>query len=267
MDAQPTGQTYVRISRVGKVYPSPRGDVTALADIDLDVRSGEFLSVVGPSGCGKSTLLKTVAGLEAVSSGQISVRGAPVKGPPERLGVVFQRDVLLDWRTILDNVLLSAEFQGLKRAHVEGRAKELLKRFGLGGFENRHPWELSGGMRQRASICRALLSDPELLLMDEPFGALDAMTRDDLNVELTRIWQDSAHGQRKTVLFITHSIVEAVYLSDRVVMMSRAPGRLVDIIDIDIPRPRPLSVRETPRFGELTAKIRHHFAELGILKE
>jgi NitT/TauT family transport system ATP-binding protein len=122
-------------------------------------------------------------------------------------------------------------------------------------------------MRQRASICRALLSDPELLLMDEPFGALDAMTRDDLNVELTRIWQDSAHGQRKTVLFITHSIVEAVYLSDRVVMMSRAPGRIVDVIDIDIPRPRPLSVRETPRFGELTAKIRHHFAELGILKE
>ncbi len=256
-------EPYVTFSGGGMVNPPQRGDVTALSDINLDIRSGEFVSVVGPSGCGKSTLLKCVAGLETVSSGSMSVQGAPIKGPPDRLGVVFQRDVLLDWRTILDNVLLSAEFLGQKRSQVEARAIELLQRFGLGGFENRHPWELSGGMRQLASICRALLCEPELLLMDEPFGALDAMTRDDLNVELTRIWQDS----RKTVLFITHSIVEAVYLSDRVVMMSRAPGRIVDVIDIDLPRPRPLSIRETPRFGELTAKIRHHFAELGILKE
>jgi NitT/TauT family transport system ATP-binding protein len=257
---------YVQISGAGKVYPSPRGAVTALADINLDIRPGEFLSIVGPSGCGKSTLLKCVAGLEPVSRGTLTVKNEPVSGPPEKLGVVFQRDVLLDWRTILDNVLLNAEFLGYKRADYKDRAIELLRRFGLAGFEDRHPWELSGGMRQRASICRALLCEPELLLMDEPFGALDAMTRDDLNVELTRIWQDSGQT-RKTVLFITHSIVEAVYLSDRVVMMSRAPGRIVDVIDIDIPRPRPLSVRETPRFGELTGRIRHHFAELGILKE
>lgn len=253
----------VIISRAGKTYASPQGDVVALADIDLEVRRGEFLSIVGPSGCGKSTLLKCVAGLEPVSAGSVTVDGRPVLGPPDRLGVVFQRDVLLDWRTILDNVLLSAEFLGRRRGDLKAKAVELLQRFGLAGFEDRHPWELSGGMRQRASICRALLCDPELLLMDEPFGALDAMTRDDLNVELTRIWQDS----RKTMLFITHSIVEAVYLSDRVVMMSRLPGRIVDVIDIDIPRPRPLAVRETVRFGELTGRIRHHFAELGILKE
>lgn len=258
-----SAEPYVTISRAGKVYPSQQGDVVALSDIDLEIRRGEFLSIVGPSGCGKSTLLKCVAGLEPVSSGSLSVNNKPVLGPPDHLGVVFQRDVLLDWRTILDNVLISAEFLGRKRAGLKTKAIELLQRFGLGGFEDRHPWELSGGMRQRAAICRALLCDPELLLMDEPFGALDAMTRDDLNVELTRIWQDS----RKTVLFITHSIVEAVYLSDRVVMMSRAPGRVVDVIDIDIPRPRPLAVRETARFGELTSKIRHHFAELGILKE
>jgi NitT/TauT family transport system ATP-binding protein len=256
-------EPYVAISRGEKVYHSPQGDVLALADIDLEIRRGEFLSIVGPSGCGKSTLLKCVAGLEPLSSGKLMVDGRMVSGPPDKLGVVFQRDVLLDWRTILDNVLLSAEFLGRKRGSLEAKALELLQRFGLGGFENRHPWELSGGMRQRASICRALLCDPELLLMDEPFGALDAMTRDDLNVELTRIWQDSG----KTVLFITHSIVEAVYLADRVVMMSRAPGRIVDVIDIEIPRPRPLSVRETPRFVELASRIRRHFAELGILKE
>lgn len=263
MPAAAKREPYVAMSGAGKVYSSPQGDVVALADIDLEIRRGEFLSIVGPSGCGKSTLLKCVAGLEVVSAGSLEVNGRPVVGPPERLGVVFQRDVLLDWRTILDNVLLSAEFLGRRRSELKAKASELLQRFGLGGFEDRHPWELSGGMRQRASICRALLCDPELLLMDEPFGALDAMTRDDLNLELTRIWQDSG----KTVLFITHSIVEAVYLSDRVVMMSRSPGRIVDVIDIDIARPRPLSVRESARFGELTGRIRHHFAELGILKE
>jgi NitT/TauT family transport system ATP-binding protein len=179
------------------------------------------------------------------------------------MGVVFQRDVLLDWRTILDNVLITAEFQGIARAGVKDRALQLLDRFGLVGYEERHPWELSGGMRQRAAICRALLCDPELLLMDEPFGALDAMTRDDLNVELARIWQDT----RKTVVFVTHSITEAIFLSDRVVMMDRNPGRVVEVIDIDLPRPRPLAVRETPEFGRYASHVRHLFASLGILKE
>jgi NitT/TauT family transport system ATP-binding protein len=255
--------SYVSLSRVGKIYSSPRGPVSALVDIDLDIRPREFVSVVGPSGCGKSTLLKLVAGLENVTSGTARVGGKPLDGPPDRLGVVFQRDVLLDWRTILDNVLLSIELVRKPRSDERDRAMVLLTRFGLDGFEHRFPWELSGGMRQRASICRALLADPDLLLMDEPFGALDALTRDDLNVELAQIWQDT----RKTVLFITHSIVEAVFLSDRVVMMSKAPGMIVDTITIDLPRPRRLAVRDGAEFAAYVRQIRHHFAALGIVKE
>jgi len=254
---------YVSLRRVGKTYASSRGPVNALVDIDLDIRPHEFVSVVGPSGCGKSTLLKLVAGLEDISSGSLLVGGEALRGPPEGLGVVFQRDVLLDWRTILDNVLLSIELVRKPRAEERQRAMTLLSRFGLGGFEHRFPWELSGGMRQRASICRALLADPNLLLMDEPFGALDAMTRDDLNVELAQIWQDT----RKTLLFITHSIVEAVFLSDRVVMMSRAPGMIVDTMTIDLPRPRRLAVRDSAEFASYVHRIRHHFAALGIVKE
>jgi NitT/TauT family transport system ATP-binding protein len=253
----------VMISNVGKVYSSPRGPVSALVDINLEIKPGEFVSVVGPSGCGKSTLLKLVAGLEDITSGTIAVGGTKIDGPPDGLAVVFQRDVLLDWRNILDNVLLSIEFMKLPREQYKDRAMTLLNRFGLGGFEHRFPWELSGGMRQRASICRALLTDPRLLLMDEPFGALDAMTRDDLNLELARIWQET----EKTVLFITHSIAEAVFLSDRVVMMGKAPGKITEIIDIDLPRPRSLAVRESTAFTAYVGHIRHHFAELGIMKE
>jgi NitT/TauT family transport system ATP-binding protein len=257
------GAAHVCLRNVGKTYASPRGPVPALAGIDLDLGAGEFVSIVGPSGCGKSTLLKLVAGLEGLSAGEILVDGRRIDGPPDRLGVVFQRDVLLDWRTILQNVLLSVELSGKPTAAYRERALGLLARFGLGAFEHRYPWELSGGMRQRASICRALLADPELLLMDEPFGALDAMTRDDLNVELAQIWQDT----RKTLLFITHSIPEAVFLSDRVVMMSKAPGMIVDTIAIDLPRPRRLAVRDSAEFAGYVHRIRHHFAELGIVKE
>ena len=257
------GEAYVSLHQVGKTYVSARGPVPALVDIDLDIRPREFVSVVGPSGCGKSTLLKLVAGLENASSGSLRINGSALKGPPDRLGVVFQRDVLLDWRTILDNVLLSIEFVRKPTAAERERAIALLARFGLTGFEHRFPFELSGGMRQRASICRALLADPDLLLMDEPFGALDAMTRDDLNVELAQIWQDT----KKTLLFITHSIAEAVFLSDRVVMMSKAPGRIVEAVNIDLPRPRRLAVRDTAEFGAYVHRIRHHFAQLGIVKE
>ena len=253
----------VEIRNVGKIYSSPRGPVSALVDIDLDIAPGEFVSVVGPSGCGKSTLLKLVAGLEDITSGSIVVGTNMIDGPPDGLAVVFQRDVLLDWRNILDNVLLSVELMKLPREQYVERAIALLRRFGLGGFEYRFPWELSGGMRQRASICRALLTDPKLLLMDEPFGALDAMTRDDLNLELARIWQED----EKTVLFITHSIAESVFLSDRVVMMGLAPGRVTEVVKIDLPRPRSLIVRESPAFTKYVAHIRHHFAELGVMKE
>ena len=253
----------IEVAGGGKTYASARGPVTALQGVHLQVRQGEFLSLLGPSGCGKSTLLRAIAGLDPLTSGTITCRGAEVREPPERIGMVFQRDVLLDWRSIRDNVLLAAEFQGLPRRAHEARAMALLERFGLGNFADRHPWELSGGMRQRAAICRALLCEPEILLMDEPFGALDAMTRDDLNLELSRIQQD---GER-TVVFVTHSIAEAVYLSDRVAVMSTGPGRVVEVFEIDLPRPRPLAMRETPEFARHVAEIRGLFSRLGIVKE
>ncbi|OZI31149.1 ABC transporter ATP-binding protein [Bordetella genomosp. 10] len=257
-------ETHISVRGVDKVYKSPRGPVPALQDISLDIKKGEFVSILGPSGCGKSTLLKCMTGLENISQGAIQVAGKALNGrPPEETAMVFQKDVLLDWRTILDNVMITAEFSRQNTPAMKARALKLLERFGLLGFEDRHPWELSGGMRQRASICRALLCDPSLLMMDEPFGALDAMTRDDLNLELARIWQDT----RKTIVFVTHGISEAVFLSDRVVIMDRNPGRIVEIVDIDLPRPRELSVRETKDFAHYYSHIRHVFATLGILKE
>lgn len=254
--------SYVSVGSVNKVYPSRRGSIQALRDISLEIESGEFLSIVGPSGCGKSTLLRCVAGLETISSGSLKIHGAQVKGPPDNLGIVFQRDVLLEWRTVIENVLLPVQFRGGSPIEKKDRGNALLKLFGLQGFEQRYPWELSGGMRQRAAICRALLDDPALLLMDEPFGALDALTRDELNIELQTIWSQT----RKTVLFITHSISEAVLLSDRVAVMKKAPGEIVEIIDIDLPRNRTLAMRETPEFGVYTRRIRKIFEELGILK-
>jgi NitT/TauT family transport system ATP-binding protein len=228
----------------------------------LTIEDGEFVSLLGPSGCGKSTLLKCVAGLEALTCGDLLIRGEPVDGPPSGLGMVFQRDLLLDWRTILENVLIMAEFQGLDRREQRPGAIALLERFGLGGFLDHHPWELSGGMRQRAAICRALLTDPRILLMDEPFGALDAMTRDDLNVELTRIWQTA----KRTVLFVTHSIAEAIFLSDRVVVMSPGPGRVQTVVPIDLPRPRALSVQGTREFAAYIAHLRGLFAEADVVR-
>jgi len=258
-----TTHAHIAVRNVDKVYRASRGQVQALAQISLDIAPGEFVSIVGPSGCGKSTLLKCMTGLEAVSNGTIAVNGQALNGPPPATAMVFQRDVLLDWRTILDNVLINAEFSGQNRTAMKARAMQLLARFGLTGFEHSHPWELSGGMRQRASICRALLCDPNLLMMDEPFGALDAMTRDDLNLELARIWQDT----HKTVVFVTHSVAEAVFLSTRVVIMDRNPGRIVEILDVDLPHPRSLQIRDTPAFTRLSSHIRHVFTKLGILKE
>ena len=252
----------IRVSKGSKTYRSARGDVHALAALDLDIADGEFVSVVGPSGCGKSTLMRCVAGLAALTAGDIELKGAPVTGPVRNVGIVFQRDLLLDWRTVIDNVLLPAEFAKKRTPEIELRAMKLLEKVGLVAFADRYPWELSGGMRQRAAICRALVMDPPVLLMDEPFGALDALTRDDLNAELQSIWMES----RKTVLFITHGISEAAFLSDRVVVMSPTPGRVLEIVDVGIPRPRPLAVRDSADFSKVTGRIRHVLAKSGAIR-
>ena len=256
------GEAYVRIAGLDKTYHSDRGDVEALQAVDLDIRNGEFISVLGPSGCGKSTLLKCIAGLEDLTAGSVAIRGLPVVEPPKDTGIVFQRDVLLDWRSVIDNILLPIEFARLRTGAWRDKALDLLHLFELEDFADRYPWELSGGMRQRVAICRGLIRDPSLLLMDEPFGALDAITRDELNLELERIWERT----HKTIVFITHSIPEAVFLSSRVVVMSRNPGRIVEILDIELDRPRSLDIRETPAFSGYVRHIREIFEGLGVMK-
>jgi NitT/TauT family transport system ATP-binding protein len=253
----------VTVDRVTKYYFTRDGDVHALAEVSFALRERELLSIVGPSGCGKSTLLMLISGLIPVTSGEIRIADQPVNRPYTDLGIVFQRDVLLEWRTVLDNVLLQVEMRRLRRKDYEARARELLAQVGLSGFERKYPSELSGGMRQRAAIVRALVHNAPLLLMDEPFGALDALTRDQMNLDLLKIW-DQTH---KTVLFITHSIPEAVFLSDRVMVMSPRPGRIVEMLEIDLPRPRHLSVRESPEFAAYTRRIRELFQAEGLLVE
>ena len=252
----------VRFDDVRKWYPTTGDPVHAVDGVTLDLNAGEFISIVGPSGCGKSTLMLMLAGLIAPTSGTITVGPTKVDGPYTDLGIVFQDPVLLDWLDVIGNVMLQAKMRGLDVAESRERALALLNLVGLEGFENRRPYELSGGMKQRVSICRALLHSPPLLLMDEPFGALDALTRDQLNLDLLDVWERN----RSLVLFVTHSIPEAVYLSDRVVVMSPRPGRIERIIDVDLSRPRPLSIRETPEFGTYANEIRSIFGRLGILK-
>ena len=253
---------HIEASGVSKRYGGATG-LLALDDVSLTVREGEFISILGPSGCGKSTFLRCVAGLEKPSTGVIRVHGEAVRKAPRNMGMVFQRDVLLEWRSILDNMFLQVDFRREKRSRYLQRAHELLALFGLSGFENAYPAELSGGMRQRAAICRALLADPDLLLMDEPFGALDALTRDQMNLELQKTWADS----KKTILFVTHSIGEAVFLSDRVVVMSPRPGRIAMTLTIELPRPRRMSIREMPEFAHYCSEIRTLFGKMGLLKD
>ncbi|MBI3078374.1 MAG: ABC transporter ATP-binding protein [Deltaproteobacteria bacterium] len=237
---------------ISKVYRRGPESVHALDRVSLEVEAGEFVTVVGRSGCGKTTLLKLTAGLIRPSAGEVVVNGHPVYNPITDIGVVFQSPVLLQWRRALDNVLLQIEMRKLDRRAYTARARELLRLVGLEGFEDKYPDELSGGMQQRVSITRALIHDPALLLMDEPFGALDALTREDMNLEVQRIWSQ----QRKTVLFITHSIPEAVFLGDRVVVMTPRPGRIAGIFPIDLPRPRSPRIREDPAFVTYVSKIR-----------
>jgi NitT/TauT family transport system ATP-binding protein len=255
------GVAAITIEGLSKQYPSRGGAVTALDRISFSVTEGEFVAVVGPSGCGKSTLLKILAGLLPTSSGEARLRGTPIAGPRRDIGVVFQSPVLFPWRSVLDNVLLPVDVQRLGRDRYEKVAMDLLALVGLIGFEHRYPWELSGGMQQRVAITRALVHDPAMLLMDEPFGALDAMTREHMNLELQRIWLE----KKKTVLFITHSIPEAVFLGDRVLVMTPRPGRILEDVAVDLPRPRGLEVMNTPEFGRYAREIRGQFSVQGGL--
>jgi NitT/TauT family transport system ATP-binding protein len=253
----------IELRSVTKSYRSRQGLMQALRPLDFDIREREFVSIVGPSGCGKSTLLKMVAGLEPISSGSMTLSGQAISGPQKNVGIVFQSAVLLAWRNVLDNILLQAEMRQMPKREARLKARKLIEMAGLVGFEEKYPWQLSGGMQQRVSICRALLHEPSVLLMDEPFGALDAMTRESMNMELQRIWLES----KKTVLLITHSIPEAVFLSDRVLVMSERPGGIAAVYDIDLPRPRPLEVMATPAFLHYTKTIRAHFNAQGSLDD
>jgi NitT/TauT family transport system ATP-binding protein len=258
-----SGEKFVEVSDVVRVFPTPEGSVRALDGVSFDVREGEFLSIVGPSGCGKTTLAMLIAGLMRPTSGVLAVAGRTVDRPQTSLGIVFQNPVLLAWRSALDNVLLQVEMRGQDPRRHRERAIELLKSVGLEGFERRLPHELSGGMKQRVAICRALIHDPPLLLMDEPFGALDALTRDQMTLDIQSI---CARGG-KTVLFITHSITEAVFLSDRIIVMTPRPGRVDTILDVKLPRPRRLAVRDDLQFTAHAREIRDRFMAHGVLRD
>jgi len=252
----------IEIDGVGKTFTGQDGEqIVALEGTDLKIGRGEFVSIVGPSGCGKSTLLNLVAGLLETTMGEVRIDGKTVDGPYTDLGFAFQSDLLLDWRSVLRNVLLQCDMRGLNSRKHEARARELLHSVGLDGFEDKRPFELSGGMRQRVALCRTLLLDPPMLLMDEPFGALDALTREQMQSDLLAMWQET----RKTVLFITHSISEAVFLSDRIVVMSGRPGKVREIIDVDIDRPRDLSIRDSAEFGAIVHHVRLLFQEMGVI--
>ena len=250
--AAETSRDVIAVRHLYKRYGASRDGVEALRDIDFSVADGEFLSIVGPSGCGKSTLLKILAGLLPATDGVALLNDVPIEGPRKDIGVVFQSPVLFPWRTVLGNVMLPAHVQRLDKDEMRKRALDLIKLVGLSGFEDRYPRELSGGMQQRVGIVRALIHDPAILLMDEPFGALDAMTRESMNVELQRIWME----RRKTVLFITHSTAEAVFLADRVIVMTPRPGKIGDEFEVDLPRPRKLDVMNTEAFGAYVKRVR-----------
>jgi NitT/TauT family transport system ATP-binding protein len=249
-DAVEDRKPLLAIRNLKKVFTTRDGVLEALGSVTFDVYPEEFVSIVGPSGCGKTTLLKIIAGLSEQSEGEIIVDREHFD-PSREVGFVFQKALLLNWRRVLDNVLLPIEILKLDKKKYVPKAREFLSLVGLEGFERSYPNELSGGMQQRVSLARALIHDPKVILMDEPFGALDAITREKMNLELLRIWAES----KKTVIFITHEINEAVFLSDRVVVLSARPSRMIEALDIDLPRPRTLDIRTSPRFGEYAIKV------------
>ena len=254
---------FIDIRSVNKRYESADGTgVQALSSVSLEIKQGEFVSLLGPSGCGKTTLMMIMAGLASPTQGEVQIAGRRVNGPYTDLGIVFQNAELLEWRTALENILLQIEIRKLSTQQYLPAARQLLANVGLKDFEEKYPDELSGGMKQRVALCRALVHDPDILLMDEPFGALDAMTRDQMNADLQRLWME----RRKTAILVTHSIDEAVFMSDRVIVMSARPGSVAQDVMIDLPRPRTLELRDTPEFNTYTGKIRKIFKELGVFR-
>jgi len=251
----------IEIENVGKVFRTRLGTVAveALRDVSFAISPGQFVSFVGPSGCGKSTLLKLIGGLIEPTSGRITVGEREVKGSRRDIGMMFQTPVLFPWRTVLENVLLPIEVFGLDRRSAMDRARDILRLVGLEDRERAYPSELSGGMQQRAALSRVLVVDPQIILMDEPFGAIDEFTRERLNLELLRIWEE--RGQ--TIIFVTHSIVEAVFLADRVVVMGTAPGRVLSVIDVSLPRPRSIELMKSPDFADVVFGVREY---LGVAR-
>jgi NitT/TauT family transport system ATP-binding protein len=245
-------EPFIHLAGVRKIYRTRGKDFTAVSEVTFDVAAGELVSLVGPSGCGKSTLLKILAGLHPHDGGTVRIGSTNHAFDPSRdIGMVFQQALLLKWRRIIDNVLLPAEILGLPRKESRNRARDLLALVGLTGYEDKYPYELSGGMQQRAAIARSLVHDPKLILMDEPFGALDALTRERMNLELLRIWRES----RKTILFVTHGIAEAVFLGTRVVVLTAGPARMADNFRIELPHPRTLDMKTHEVFGDYTRRI------------
>jgi NitT/TauT family transport system ATP-binding protein len=245
-------EPFIHLAGVKKVYRTRGTEFLAVSEVTFDVAAGELVALVGPSGCGKTTLLKILAGLHSHESGEVRIGNAAQPFDPSRdIGMVFQQPLLLKWRRVLDNVLLPAEILGLPLAASRARARDLLALVGLKGSEDKYPYELSGGMQQRASIARALIHDPKLVLMDEPFGALDALTREKMNIELLRIWQQAG----KTIVFVTHGITEAVFLGTRVVVLTAGPARMADNFMVELPHPRTLDMKTQEKFGEYTRRI------------
>jgi len=253
---------YLQAMSVSKAYRKGRDLVPVLDDVSLRIDRGEFVAIVGPSGCGKSTLMRCLSGLEPATQGRVHIAGKEIVRPIQEMGFVFQKDLLLEWRTVLDNVLFNIELRGLRKRDFRDEARALLRTFGIDDYEQAYPRQLSGGMRMRVAICRALLGSPPLLFMDEPFAALDAFTRDELNLELQQLTRVGA----TTTVFITHSIPEAIFLADTIVILDRNPGRIADIIQVDFPRPRTLSLREAPEFVAVVSRIRSTFERIGVYR-
>jgi NitT/TauT family transport system ATP-binding protein len=254
---QPAAEPLIRMRNLRKVYRQRDKEFLAVSDVTMDIHEGDMVSLVGPSGCGKSTLLKILAGLHGHDGGELQMGGAGGFNPGRDVGMVFQQPLLLKWRSILENVLLPADILGLPRKAAKARALDLLEMVGLSGFAEKMPYELSGGMQQRAAIARALIHDPKLILMDEPFGALDALTREKMNLEMLRIWEES----HKTFVVVTHSIQEAVFLGSRCAVLTAGPARMADCFAIDLPLPRRLNVKTTPEFGRYVSRV---YALLGV---